>query len=329
MNKDTGDILNEVGQKVHELFIKNIYEDTTDEALASIFQYLETYWFDRDRTALIWFSNQISGGIPEKTAILSLIISLTSSGIGIHDDVIDKTRIKQFKKTIPLVFGAENAIIAGDLLIIKGLLSSELLLDTFDHDTFHTLMKVLSDYFSEMAIGELWEVSAKRNLDIELDDYLEMLWKLGADGSACTRLGAVSGGANRDQQEALGLFGQTLGYIIRLNDEIKDILNAEGNLINRIKNESIPLALLYTSKHSSNHYYKIHNIVHKEIIELEDIRTIIDMCYEANLFNYINEKIDDSYLKALKALEIFPDSHAKEMLLTILEIKKDQKELRY
>ena len=329
LSEKTLKMFDKIGEQVHSLFRKQIYENILDKEIITIFEYLETYWFDSYRTSLIWFCNKIVGGNPEKTIIPSLIMSLTSSGIGIHDDVIDKTKYKKIQKTIPVVFGEEKAIIAGDLLIIKGILCTRLLLEEFDKETYQELTDVLDEYFMEMAVGESQEISANKNLDLELEDYFDMLWKLGADGRACTLLGAISGNGTTEQLEALGIIGRALGYIIRLNDEIKDILNVEGTLENRIKNESIPLAMLYISKKSEKHYNKIHEILVKDSISPEDITNIIEMSYEVDVFQYINSKIDEAYKEAEKAMNIFEYSDAKIKLFTLLNLKKDSKKLVY
>ena len=321
--------INEIGKIIHERFLDTLYEKVTDKDLLQMFNHLESYWFDRDRSALIWFCNEIVGGVPEKTITLGLVISMTSSGIGIHDDIIDKNQMKRFEKTIPAKYRPEKALVAGDLLIIKGLTELESLFSEYCKDTSHSLIGVFREYFSEIAAGEMWEINANKNLEMELDAYHEMVWKLGVDVEACAKLGAISGNATGKEIEALSFFGRALGYIIRLLDEIKDILNIDGNLRNRIKYESIPLAILLVAKQSNKKYSTISEIINKNKLEIKDIEKLINMSYDANVFNYINEKIHKTYEEAVNELQIFPDSHAKSMLLKILELKMDQSNIKY
>jgi len=321
--------IDKIGLKVHEIFRDRIYENVTDEELILIFNNLESYWFDRDRSALIWFCNEIVGGVPEKTVLPSLVMSLTSSGIGIHDDIIDSTRVKKLKRTIPGLVGANKALVAGDLLIIKGLTSIGQMRDEFDKETFHSLIRVFEEYLAEMAVGEIWEINANKNLDLDLDAYLEMLWKLGVDGEACAKLGAISGKATKEQIDALSYFGRSLGYIIRLKDELKDILNIEGNLETKIMNESIPLALLYIANHSKEYYKKTFNILSKEKLDVNDLKNALIMCYDVDVFKYINQNINKTYDRAISKMKIFPESYAKSMLINILDLKINQSDLEY
>ena len=200
---------------------------------------------------MIWFSNDIVGGDPEKTIAPSLIISLIGAGIGIHDDIIDNTEFKNLRKTIPSLFDTKKSLVVGDLLIITGLTSLNFLLKTYNVDIFNSITRVFRDFYSEMAVGEIWEINANKKLDIDLDIYHDMLWRLGADGEACAKIGAITGNATDKQTKVLSFLGRSMGYINRLNEEIKDVLNTGNNLQTRIKNESIPLALVYAGKKST------------------------------------------------------------------------------
>ena len=321
--------IDEIGLKVQTNFVENLYENITDKDTIQILKEIESYWYDRDRSALIWFCNEIVGGDPEKTLPLSLIMSLSSAGIGIHDDIIDKTIIKKYQKTITGTIEPEKAIVIGDLLIIKGLTSLDSLLEIYDIRTFSSIIKIFRNYFHNLAVGELWEINARKNLHIDLDTYHDMLWRLGIDGDACARLGAISGNASKEQVEVLSFFGRSLGYIMRLRDEIGDILNYEGNIEKRIMYESIPLSLLYISKQSKSHYKQIENILNREKIDNEEIKNILNMCYDSNAFKYINNKIHEVYQKAIKSIDIFPESDTKNMLIKIIDLKKDQSDWIY
>jgi geranylgeranyl pyrophosphate synthase len=319
--------LNEIGLSIHSKYIDKIYQSVNEPELISIFQHIESYWFDRDRSALIWLCNEIVGGTPENTIFPSLIMSLTSSGIGVHDDIIDKTTHKHNAVTVPGKFGVKKSLVVGDLLIIKGLLNVDTLYSNFDMTTSNLLVKVFYDYFSEMATSEILEINSNKHLEQDLQTYHKMLWKLGVDGEACARLGAVSGNATKEELEALAFFGRSLGYILRLREEIIDISNKRGNLKNRIENESIPLALLYISKQSVNNYQQVKEILDKEKINDKDVSNVVKICYEPQTIDYINKNIDESFEKAVTSLDIFPDSTPKSMLIKILELKRNQSSL--
>lgn len=92
-----------------------------DDALLDIFKVINSRWMDSVRSSLTWYSCKIIGGEPEKTIIPSLLFSISGCGTGIHDDIIDKTCLKHFKKTIPEIYGTKKALVAGNLLLVQGL----------------------------------------------------------------------------------------------------------------------------------------------------------------------------------------------------------------
>jgi geranylgeranyl pyrophosphate synthase len=204
--------------------------------------------------------------------------------------------------------------VAGDLLITKGLTSLIFLFDDFDKETSYTLNNVFKNYFAEMANAEIMEISANKQLSLDLNSHLQMLWKLGVDIKTCAKLGAISGNASVKQEETLSYVGNCIGYLDRLNDEINDIMNIKGNIRMRIKNESIPLALLYASKQSILYYGDIKKIINKKELDEKDVEKILNICNDINAIKYIKEEINKTYYEAKKKLEIFPDSNAKKML---------------
>jgi len=312
--------INRIGTRIHKKFQETIYENLEDDYLISIFNQLEEYWFDNYRSTLIWFCNKISGGDPEKTIIPSLIMSLTSSGIGIHDDIIDKTYVKNYQFTVPGRFDQKTALIAADLLIVKGLLSAEMLVQVFNIDTYHSLITVLRKYFTEIAVAEIWEINANKKIDIELKTYHDMLWKLGADIEVCAKMGAISADASEDQVQVLSIYGRSIGYLIRLRDELRDIIDIEGNFENRVKNESIPLGLIYASTKSDIHYKEIKDIIEKEEIKSKDIKKLLNICRDSLALEYIKKNINDTSLKIQKKMDYFSDSEAKNMLIYLLKL---------
>ena len=44
----------------------------------------------------------------------------SSAGGGIHDDILDKSSHKHFRKTVLGKYGLDSAVLVGDLFILKG-----------------------------------------------------------------------------------------------------------------------------------------------------------------------------------------------------------------
>ncbi len=68
------------------------------------------------------YSCEAVGGRVSMAKEAGLMITLTAAGMGIHDDIIDKSQNKHFRETILGLHEIDNALLVGDLLLIKGLL---------------------------------------------------------------------------------------------------------------------------------------------------------------------------------------------------------------
>jgi geranylgeranyl pyrophosphate synthase len=319
--------IREIGLIVHEQALNKLYENIDNPELISILIHRGSYWFDSLRSSIIWYCNEIVGGHPEKTIKISLVNSLMGSGLGIHDDIIDNTKFKHSRENVYGKFGLKRALVIGDLYIVKALTSMTLLLDEFEKETVVSLVNIFKDFYIEMADAEILEICSNKEIDIELDDYHKMLWKLGIDFRACTELGAVSGNASTEELESLSYIGSCFGYINRLNEEISDILNINGSLSMRIKNESIPLALIYATKQSDFNYNIIEEIINKKELNEKDLQKIIKICIESGAINYIKEKIEETYSIAQERLEVFPSSYSQKMLVWILYFITNRNEI--
>ena len=71
----------------------------TNSDLLTVLQNVNDYWKDPLRPALTSLSCEAVGGTFELATDASVMFALVSAGFGIHDDIIDKTSIKHFRKT--------------------------------------------------------------------------------------------------------------------------------------------------------------------------------------------------------------------------------------
>jgi geranylgeranyl pyrophosphate synthase len=307
-----------IGNKIHDNFIDVIYDSVFDEELKNLLSHLETSWFDNFRPSIIWYSSKIVGGNPNKIISPTIIMLITSLGFGIHDDIIDNTKRKHNIDTIYGLVGPKKALIVGDLLISKAISIMGKLQYEFENEICNSLVNIFSEYFSKMSTGEIWEINSNKNLNITMERYHNMLRNLGIDSEICVKIGAVCGKASKEELEALSFFGNSMGYVYRLIEEINDMLNI-NKLKMRIKYESIPLALLYSSNQSGSKYNKISKILKKKEIKDIDVRYLRSIFEEDDVISYIQQIIENERIQAFKRINMFKDSEAKTFLINCFE----------
>lgn len=312
--------MEERSRKTLERFGQVSVSGVNHPKLLSILADVKAYWKDNFRPALTSFSCEAVGGQPEAADDVNLMITLMGAGLGIHDDIIDKSLNKHFRTTILGLHGIDNALLVGELFIVKALTQiREIARKTCDPKKIENIIEVYESFFLEVWEGEFMETLCRRNLDTELKHYEKILWMSTADTEACTRLGAILGGGSKIEVEALAEVGRRLGFIHRLADDIKDTLNLEGNLPYRLKNESVPLPILYAAKSSKETYLKIKSILERFPITSSDIRNILEACFETEAFNYVLNMAKQNAMEATRKLNLLKKSGAQDSLVLIIE----------
>ncbi|MGD9131952.1 MAG: polyprenyl synthetase family protein [Candidatus Bathyarchaeota archaeon] len=278
------------------------------------------YWTDMFRPALTSFSCEAVGGQPEIVDDASLMFTLAAAGIGIHDDIIDKSSKKHFRMTILGLHGLNKALLAGDLLIVKAWsMVHEMIRKTCQPIKIANIAEAFGNFSIELCEAELMEISCRKELDTDLESYKKILWKANADTVACAKLGAILGDGSENEVQALAEFGRRLGFMSRLADDVKDSLNIEGNLPYRLEYESIPLPLLYTAKSSKDNKFKIKLILEKSAITSSDVRELLEFCFESEAFAYVRNIAKQNARKATRRLRILKPSSARNLLELMVE----------
>jgi octaprenyl-diphosphate synthase len=89
-------------------------------------------------------------------------------------------------------------------------------------------MDLLAEATHRMSQGELRQIEQKNRLDLTEDEYMRVIEeKTACLMSAGCELGALSAGADRETQRALGRFGRSVGLAFQITDDLFDYLGAE------------------------------------------------------------------------------------------------------
>ncbi len=99
-------------------------EQIKDPKLREALHYfMEEICADASHPTLLSLACEAVGGNPDKTVGVAKAIVLLTGAADIHDDIIDQSQTKDLKPTIYGKFGKDIAIVAADILWIKGMLT--------------------------------------------------------------------------------------------------------------------------------------------------------------------------------------------------------------
>lgn len=135
----------------------------------------------------------------------------------LHDDVIDRDRTRRGRATAWVVFGENQAVLAGDALLA-------LAFAALPSTRGGGAQLILSDAVQRLVSGQFADVAFETRTDVAVEDYLAMAaQKTGSLFEAACRLGARSGGAGQAREEALVRYGRALGLAFQIADDVSGV----------------------------------------------------------------------------------------------------------
>ena len=302
-NKDA--LVKERGQRVRSRFRKEAISGVNDPKLLEVLGFVCDYWKDNFRPAFVTLCCEAVGGQAGAADDVGLMMSLTSAGGGIHDDIVDKSSNKHFRMTVMGKYGQDAAV-------------RNFVEKTYQPKKLYAVIESFGRWTLEVCEAEFMEIQCRQNLETKLDCYQEILTKSMADIHACARLGAIIGNGSESEIEELTRFARGLGFMYRLIDDLKDTLNIEFSLSNRLRYESVPLPILYAASRSNQRKSAI-NEVFKKIVENNlNLDTLFRICIETRAFDYVAKLGKRTAREALSNLEKLKPSLAKSLLAYML-----------
>lgn len=273
------DLLYEHGQggldKAREVMLQ---EKIPYEPLQEAVKYFMASWEDVLHPALLTLACEAVGGKAENTVKVGAALVLLAGGADLHDDVIDGSLIKDSKSTVFGKFGKDLTILAGDALLVKGLYFLHEACVPFSKEQRELILQLIKQAFFRISSVEAKEASLRGRTD-SADEFLEVIKTKSAITEATMKIGAIIGKGTSEEIETLGNYGKTLSVLFALRDEIIDIFEKD-ELLNRFKNECLPLPVLLTFKNPKK-AKKIIELLSVEPITETEVESLLDLVIDS------------------------------------------------
>jgi heptaprenyl diphosphate synthase len=154
---------------------------------------------------------------PDEDALVraALVMELTHVASLYHDDVMDEAELRRGAPTANVRWDNTVAILVGDFLFAR----ASSLVATLGTD-YVTLQ---ADTFARLVQGQIAETRGPLDTEL-LDHYLQVVAdKTGSLIAASTTFGGMVAGAGEDVLAALAAYGEEIGVVFQLSDDIIDI----------------------------------------------------------------------------------------------------------
>ncbi len=153
---------------------------------------------------------------PDDVVKAAVVVELTHVGSLYHDDVMDEAELRRGSDSANARWGNTVAILVGDLLFARASDTVAELGPEFVHLQART--------FSRLVHGQIAETVGPTDGQDPLDHYLQVVAdKTGSLIATSALFGAKLSGATPDEQELMAEFGEQIGVVFQLSDDIIDI----------------------------------------------------------------------------------------------------------
>jgi octaprenyl-diphosphate synthase len=247
---------------------------------------------------------------------LAAIVEFIHTATLLHDDVVDESSLRRGRATANALFGNAAAVLVGDFVYSRAF---QMMVQT---DNLRVL-RVLADATNVIAEGEVLQLANCHNPDVDENAYLEVVrCKTAKLFEAAARLGAILGGAARDQEDALAAYGARLGTAFQLIDDVLDYSGEEAVIGKKVGDdlaEGKPtLPLIHAIRHGTE---KEARLVRRAIEHggRGQLAAVIEAIRSTGALDYAREQAGREARAAREAVGRLPHSRHLEYLLQLAE----------
>ena len=247
----------------------------------------------------------------------------------VHDDIMDKSKMRRNLPSVHIKYGEPTAIMAGDLLFAKAFESMHNI--TGDLSVFKNVEYGLIDCILEICEGQQLDIEFEKRKIVSEEEYLEMILKKTAVlFMYSTEAGAILGGGSREQINALNEYGKSLGLAFQIQDDYLDMSSDEKTLGkdigNDIRNGKKTLIAVHSLNNAEGEDKKLLEKLFGNLEATEDeVKQVYKLFNKTKSVEYARLTAVEYCEKAKKALDVLPDTEAKKILLALADYSIQRK----
>lgn len=223
----------------------------------------------------------------------------------LHDDIMDNAEIRRGKPTVHIKWNENTAILSGDAMSV---ISFDLI-SSAEPLILPQILQIFNSTAREVCEGQQMDMDFENMYMITEDEYLEMIrLKTSVLIAASMSIGALAGGASKQDSSLMYECGMNLGLAFQLQDDLLDLYGLQeefgkkpgGDILMNKKTYLLVKTLAMADKNTAD---RINNLMSKEENpdkKIKEIRSIFD---EYNISTITADKAGSYFLKAVGKLE--------------------------
>lgn len=263
------------------------------------------------------------GEVSDITQHAALGLELLHTASLIHDDVVDESAERRGQASVNAVFNNKVAVLVGDYILSTAQLHVSLTRN-------QQIMEDVSVLGQELASGEILQLSNIKSPDFSEEVYYDVIRKKTASlFSSCASMGAYSVFAAQEEVEKARVFGDTLGMMFQIRDDIFDYFNSPeiGKPTgNDMAEGKLTLPVIYALRNTPlESMINLARKVKAGTINVDEIAVLVEFAKQQGGIEYAEQRMQDFYTKAMVFVEHSVKSdEIHDALVTYLDYVKNR-----
>lgn len=273
----------------------------SDGILSSALAHIRQRTGKQMRPMLTLLSAKNYGQISDVTHYAAVALELLHTASLVHDDVVDESSERRGQPSVNVSYNNKVAVLVGDYI-----LSTSLLNVSFTNN--HRILYYLSELGRTLASGEILQLQNINNQEISEDAYFQVIrQKTASLFETCCSMGALSVGASDEDVEKAKMFGQNLGTIFQIRDDIFDYFDSVDigkPTGNDMREGKLTLPVIYALTHSDFEPMKLlARKVKVGKINADEIAVLVEFTKRQGGIEYAEQKMEEIAVDARRYIE--------------------------
>ena len=289
----------------------------TDGLLGSALSHIRQRGGKRMRPMLILLAAKNFGTVSEVTQNAAVGLELLHTASLVHDDVVDESKERRGQASVNASYDNKVAVLVGDYILSTALLRVSL-------TDNQKIIQLLAELGRTLAAGEILQLSNIQNQEISEDVYYQIINnKTAALFEACAKIGAISAGANDEEVAAAAKFGQNIGMIFQIRDDIFDYFDSKeiGKPTgNDMVEGKLTLPVIYALNNS--HLESMQTLARKVkagTVNPDEIAVLVEFTKEQGGIEYAERRMEEIGIEALKFIDTYVKPNLKDSFKSYLD----------
>lgn len=271
----------------------------------------------RLRPAFVIISAKYGKYDSEKVISAAGAIEILHSATLVHDDIIDRSKLRRGKETVSEKYGVDMAVYTGDFLFTKAILmlSKDIQVEKLD---------MVAKAIKSICEGEVDQYQERYRADASVFTYLKRIKRKTAIlfGAACG-MGSYIGECPREVSLKLAKFGMYYGMAFQIRDDINDYVSSESKSGKPVEKDLmegvVTLPVIYAIKNSSPIKKIVEDVLEKRsMITSKDVMEVYKLVRDYKGVEEAKKLLEKYVYKALQMLQALPDSRYNKILAELV-----------